>query len=385
MHSYTGKSLRSAGSHLQLPFSLRLKKSEVALLCEQLLKIVPKRRAVLSGKWEKRTVLAKLFYRPFHIRRHLQRETAGCLAMANAGIPTPEVLYTGKTDHASIGVLLFEYLHPISSLREVWNELETPEEKMLLFRQLLDIIAKMHGAGLKQCDLHLDNFFLYNKTLYAIDGASVKQSRNGDSLSQEESLNNLGLLFAQLTTQDCALVEGLFTDYCKARGWDDSPELNEYLQTHIQQQQEWRFKKYFAKNLFRKTDRIIYQRSCRHFLLCMKSAYSLPMTNFLNAPEQLLCSPNSQVQKNDALSEVFRVKINNIDFMVKRYRKKGIYNGILSCCRMSPAAQAWQKAHRDASLDHSAPRPVALLEKRLGPFHGTSFYISECGNITSRT
>jgi hypothetical protein len=285
MHSYTGKSLRSAKSHLKLPFSLRLKKSEVVLLCEHLLKIVPKRRAVLSGKWGNRAVLAKLFYRPFHIRRHLQRETAGCLAIAKAGIHTPEVWYAGKTDHASIGVLLFEYLHPISSLRDVWNGLEAPEEKMFLFRQLLDIIAKMHEAGLKQCDLHLDNFFLHHGTLYAIDGASVKQSRNGHSLSKEESLNNLGLLFAQLTTQDCALVEGLFTNYCKARGWDDSKNLYEYLQKQIEQQQEWRFKKYFAKNLFRKTDKIIYQRSFRHFLLCMKSEHSTALVNFLVASD----------------------------------------------------------------------------------------------------
>ncbi len=107
MHSYTGKTLRKAERHLKLPFSLQLKKSNAVLFCEQLLKIVPKRRAVLSGKWTNREVLAKLFYRTFHINRHLQRETAGCRAMAKAGIPTPELLYAGKTDDGSVGFLLF--------------------------------------------------------------------------------------------------------------------------------------------------------------------------------------------------------------------------------------------------------------------------------------
>ncbi len=373
MHSYTGKALRRANRHLELPFSLRLRKSDIALLCEHLLKIVPKRRAVFSGTWEKQEVLAKLFYRPLHIRRHLQRETAGCQALAKAGIPTPKVLYAGKTDNASVGVLLFEYLHPISSLRDVWNALEFREEKQLLFRQLLDIIAKMHQAGLKQCDLHLDNFFIHHHTLYAIDGASVTRSSNGRPLAKQESLHNLGLLFAQLTTQDCAITIDLFREYLKARAWDDTERIHDDLQSQIQQQQEWRFKKYFARNLFRKTDRVVYQRSFRHFMLCIKSDYSPAMADYLDSLQQLSPLPNSQ--SKNSFSEEFSVQIAGTDFVVTRYRHKGIDKTALSCWRMSPAAHAWQKAHRDASLDQTAPKPVALLEKHFGPFCSTSFYI----------
>lgn len=375
MHSYTGKTLRSANRHLELPFSLRLKKNEAFLLCEHLLKIVPKRRTVLSGKWETQEVLAKLFYRTFHINRHLQRETAGCLAIAKAGIPTPELLYTGKTKDGSVGVLLFEYIHPISSLRDVWNASESPEDKKHLFRQLLDIIAKMHHAGLKQCDLHLDNFFIHNDTLYAIDGASIKQNRNGHSLSKEESLNNLGLLFAQLTTQDYSITGTLFTDYVKARAWDDTARIHEELQRQIQQQLEWRFNKYFAENLFRETDKVVFQRSCRHFMLCKKTEYTTAMESFLDSPEQLLHSPSSQLVNKDAFSEKFRVQIANKEFVVHRYSRKGIYNAALSCFRMSPAAYAWQKAHRDASLDQAATKPIALLEKHFGSFCNISFFI----------
>lgn len=295
--------------------------------------------------------------------------------MARAEIPTPKLLYAGKTENASIGVLLFEYIYPISSLRDVWNTLENPDKKLILFRRLLNIIAKMHQAGLKQCDLHLDNFFIHNDTLYAIDGASVRQNRSGQPLSKEESLNNLGLLFAQLTRQDYSITGTLFKEYIKIRGWDDTNHLHEYLQSQVQQQQEWRFKKYFAKNLFRKTDLVTYQRSFRHFMLCIKSNYSTAMANFLDSPEQLLYSPSSQLVNKDAFSEKFRVQIANKEFIVHRYRRKGIFNAVLSCFRMSPAAYAWQKAHRDASLDHAAARPIALLEKNFGSFCSISFFI----------
>ena len=377
MHSYTGKTLRCAGRHIKLPFSLILGGSEDVLRCEQLLKIVPKRRGVLFGRWGSKPVLAKLFYRLFHIHRHLQREIKGSRAILKAGIPTPELLYAGKTDNSSVGILLFEYIHPIRPLLDVWNTLEGPKEKLVLFRRLIGIIAKMHQAGLKQRDLHLNNFFIHNNEIYAIDGASVKQNRTGYPLRKKESLNNLGLLFAQLTIQDCSIISNLYTEYIKIRGWDNSVHIYKDLQVQTERQRKWRLKKYYGRKLFRETDKVICRRSFTHFMLCMRSDYSPIMARFLDSPDRVLSSSNSQLLKKDDLSEEFRVKIDHQEFVVKKYNEKGVYNGVLPCFWTTRAAHSWQNTHRDFALSHAAPRPVALLEKRFGPFCGTSFFISK--------
>jgi len=378
MHSYTVKTLRREGRELKLPFALALRGSEDVLRCERLLKIVPKRRCVLSGSWGNKSVLVKLFYRPLHVNRHLRREITGSRALSKAGVTTPELLYAGKTQNTSAGVLLFEYLHPIHLLLNVWNTMEDPQEKRVLFRRLTGIIAKMHLAGLKQRDLHLNNFFIHKDKIYAIDAAQVKRNRTGDPLRKKESLANLALLFAQLTIRDCSLVGDLYTEHARICGWRDVDRTYKDLQAHIQRQRKWRLKKFYSKKLFRETEKQICRRSFRQFMLCARSDYSPVMARFLVSPERVLGGPHSQLQKEDNVSEKYRLKIENRELVVRRYYNKGLLRGVRPCFGKTLAARSWKAAHRAFAFDHTTPRPIALVEKRFGPFCGTSFFIYEC-------
>ncbi len=377
MHSYTGKTLRREGRQLKLPFALTLRGSDDVLRCEQLLKIVPKRRGVLSGSWGNKRVLAKLFYRSLHVNRHLRREITGSRALSKAGVSTPELLYAGKAQNTSVGVLLFEYMHSICLIRDVWNKMEGPKEKRVLFRRLTGIIAKMHRAGLKQRDLHLNNFFIHKNKIYAIDAAQVKPNRTGYPLRKKESLVNLALLFAQLTLQDCALVGDLYTEYARIRGWRDMDRTYKDLQVHIERQRKWRLKKFYRKKLFRETDKVICRRSFTHFMLCARSDYSPVMARFLDSPNRVLDDPHSRLQKKDNASEKYRLRIDHRELIVRRYHNKGLLHGFRPCFWKTHAARSWQDAHRAFALDHAAPRPIALLEKRFGPFCATSFFVYE--------
>jgi len=383
MHSYTGKTLRREGRQLKLPFSLTLAGSDDVLCCEQLLKIVPKRRCVLSGSWGNKGVLVKLFYRPLHVRRHLRREKTGSRALSRAGVSTPELLYAGKAQNTPLGVLLFEYLHPISLIRDVWDKMEDPKEKHVLFRRLTGIIAKMHLAGLKQRDLHLNNFFIYKNEIYAIDAAQVKPNKPGYPLRKNESLVNLALLFAQLTVRDCSLVGDLYTEYARTRGWRDVDRTYKDLQVHIERQRKWRLKKFYRNKLFRETEKLICRRSFTHVMLCVRSDYSPVMARLLDSPDRLLDGPHSRLQKKDNTSEKYSLRIEKRELVVRRYHNKGLLRGFRPCFWKTRAARSWQEAHRAFAFDHAAPRPIALLEKRFSPFCGTSFLIYECDSKLS--
>ena len=361
---------------MQLPFSLSLKGSDDVLHCERLLRIVPGRRATFLGKWDKKQVVAKLFYRPLQIHRHLQREAKGIQALLKAGINTANLLYMGKARNTAAGVLLFEYIHPASLLEEVWNATDNIEEKRSLFRKVVLILAKMHEAGIKQQDLHLNNFLIKTHAIYCIDGASIKRNMPGCPLTLPEGLNNLSLFFAQLTLQDCCLVIDIYTDYAKSRGWGNTSDIFVKLQSQIESMRRQRIKKY-VKKLFRESTEIVCRRSFTRFMLCKRAYYTQTMEDFLKNPDRLLDKQNNLLLKRGNTCTVGRIKLQNHDLVVKRYNIKNFGHGLRRSFMATRAAHSWRNAHLLLLLGITTTRPVAMVEKRCGPFRRKAYFISE--------
>jgi len=376
MNSYDEKQLRKAGRGIELPFSLSLEGSDGVLHCERLLRIIPGRRAVLLGKWGKKQVVAKLFYRPLHIDRHLRREVEGTRALLRAGIMTPDLLYVGNAKSATLGVLLFEYIHPASPLEEVWNAIDNTEEKRDLFRQLVLILAKMHQAGLKQQDLHLNNFVMESHAIYSMDGASIKRNKRCHPLKLPESLNNLALLFAQLTLQDSSLVHDLCTDYSESRGWKITDDILVKLQSEIERSRRGRIRRYVRK-LFRESTEIVCRKSFTRFMLCKRINYTQEMKAFLENPDRLLDNQNDLLLKKGNTCTVGRIELDDHDLVVKRYNIKNFGHGLRRSVMATRAAHSWRNAHLLLLLGIATPRPVAMLEKRCGPFRRKAYFISE--------
>ncbi len=376
MNSYNEKRLRKAGRGIELPFSLSLESSDGVLHCERLLRIVPGRRAVLLGKWGKKQVVAKFFYRPLQIDRHVRREVEGTRALLRAGIMTADLLYVGNAKSAAVGVLLFEYIHPASPLEEVWNATENTEEKRDLFRQLVLILAKMHQAGLKQQDLHLNNFLIKSHTIYSIDGASIKRNKRCHSLKVPESLNNLALLFAQLTLQDSSLVHDLYTDYAESRGWKITNDILVNLQLKIERCRRQRIRRY-VKKIFRESTQIVCRKSFTRFMLCKRAHYTHTMEALLENPDRLLDKQNGLLLKRGNTCTVGRIELDGHDLVVKRYNIKSFGHGLRRSVMPTRAAHSWRNAHLLLLLGIPTPRPVAMLEKRCGPFRRKAYFISE--------
>jgi tRNA A-37 threonylcarbamoyl transferase component Bud32 len=376
MTSYNEKPLRKAGRSIELPFSLSLEGSDGVLYCERFLRIVPGRRAVFLGKWGKKQVVAKLFYRPLQIDRHLRREVRGTRALLRAAIVTPNLLYVGSARNTAVGVLLFEYIHPASPLEEVWNATDNIEEKRDLFRQLVLILAKMHQAGLKQQDLHLNNFLVKSHAVYSMDGASIKRNKMDHPLKVPESLNNLALLFAQLTLQDSSLVHDLYTDYSESRGWKITDDILFKLQSKIERSRRRRIRRYMRK-LFRESTEIVCRKSFTRFMLCKRAHYTQSMESFLENPDRLLDKQNNCLLKRGNTCTVGRIKLDDHGLVVKRYNIKNFGHGLRRSFMPTRATHSWRNANLLLLLGIPTPRPVAMLEKRCGPFRRKAYFISE--------
>jgi len=128
MNTYNAKQLRNAGHKINLPFCLSLDGSDDTLNCEKLFNIIPGKRAVLLGTWKNQIIIAKIFFQPLQINRHIRREASGIRSLLKAGVQTPDLLFFGKTKDKGVGVLLFKYIFPSRELGELWNTTENVQK-----------------------------------------------------------------------------------------------------------------------------------------------------------------------------------------------------------------------------------------------------------------
>ncbi len=84
--------LRNSGRNLEVPFRVLLKSdgSSAELVCNKIMRIIPGKRIVCAGEWNKKPVAVKIF---LSAGRHSDREIKGINALKNAGIKTIGLIY----------------------------------------------------------------------------------------------------------------------------------------------------------------------------------------------------------------------------------------------------------------------------------------------------
>jgi tRNA A-37 threonylcarbamoyl transferase component Bud32 len=376
MNLYNGKKLRNSTRKVILPFSLSIDGTQELLTCEKLLNIISGKRAVFLGSWKNQDVVAKLFFQTLKMSRHIRLEATGIQALLKAGILTPDLLFTGKTADKKASVLIFKYIYPSKEVGELWNITQDLKVKRNLIGKLMVILAKMHQAGIKHLDLHLNNFLIKKDEIYTIDGTSIRRNKNSLPLKMEDRIDNLALLFAQFTLPDYFIVNDLYAEYVKISGFKDTSNFYEKLQRKIKRWRRWRIKNYLKLNL-KEYSELICRKSFTRFMLCMR-AYDTPaMTAFLGNPDKRFNDPKSVFLKKGNSSTVIRIKIGNHDLVVKRYNIKNIRHRLRRFLRHSRATHSWKSAHLLLLLGIATPAPVAMLENRFGYFRGKAYFVYE--------
>ena len=375
MHSYNAKQLQKAGRNLKLPFCVYLKGSDKEVICTQLLRIVPKRRAVFLGQWAGEKVVAKLYYQSRHIKRHIHRELSGTSALVNAGIQTAGILFSGHTKDGHIGVLLFEYIDPSLSFEQALKQSGSIEHRQNLLDNLVQIIASMHRNGLLQNDLHFNNFLVKENTIFAIDAASINICNHQCPVAIDKGLKNLAVLFAQLKLPDMHFAQTAFNNYVKTLDLTPSEIMFKVFEYMIAHARKHNIRRYLKK-IFRESTRHIHEHSFSSFMVCNRSFYSPLMAAMLKNPDKALENPQWSELKKGNSSTVSKINIDGTDFVVKRYNIKGLWHRIKRIFMTTRAARSWKNAHRLTALGIKTPIPVAFLEKRIGPFHGVAYFIS---------
>lgn len=369
--------LCEANKKLSFPFLLNLEKEIDSLSCENIKRLLPRRRIVVCGTWKKEKIVAKIFFDIKKAKRDFERELKGANRVLKTNILSPKLLYAGRSSFdKNIYVIVFNRIALARDFSEVWKTCQTPEEKKILLVKLVKIVAGHHRSGLLQSDAHLDNFLVSENKIFTIDCASFRKNTFRKELTKKQSLNNLGLLFAQFKPNENSHIKEIFRAYVDERNWIFTEKLFDKLMRSYIYAHSCRIKKYLKK-IFRECTEFYCKRTWHLILLCKKYFFDSEMERFLNNIEESISNTDVEILKPGRTCTVLRINIGDRCFIVKRYNIKNFWHRLKRCFKTSRAIKSWRNAHHLLCLGIPTARPVAIVENRFGPFCGKSYFIME--------
>lgn len=373
MNTLDASQLINAGRDVKTPFRLLVSRpgvGQVEILVLSVLRLLPARRLVALAEVGGKKVVIKMFLGK-KAGKYILRERTGVLALAQAGVFTPGLLWEGETENGRL--LVFQYLPDGIDLDERWSESLLSGERVKILEMVMKVMSSLHHHGVVQNDIHLENFLLSDGKINTIDGDAVE--RQGESpLAEGASLKNLALFFAQLYPRFDVLIGEALATYESQRGWEMSNSRLQILKQAVIESREIRKRNYIAKT-FRDCTRFLCRHTFKRFEVVERSACSRELADLIEDPDKFIAL--GTILKNGNSSTVALVKLIDRSVVVKRYNIKNYRHGLRRAFRMSRAWLSWANAHRMEFLGIPALRPIAMIENRLGPIRMTAYLITE--------
>lgn len=350
----TAASLRQAGRQPPAQFRIELEDGR-SLDMWRLLRILPGKRLTGVGLLEGQIVLAKLFIAHDGSERHWERERRGIAALDERGVPTPQLL---EADRLKAGghYLLTEF---IADARNPAGAVPPAP--------VFTALGRLHACGLVQEDAHFGNFLLVGDRVLIIDGDAIRPVA-----AAAETTRNLALLLAQIPpAEESAQRDVLLAAY---RAGHPTPKLDmARLAAEIARVRRRRIADYLKKCL-RDCSQFKVERRLDRFAAVVREEAGF-LAPHLADPDRWMESGVPLKRGNTAT--VARVEAGGRQFVVKRYNIKGAGHAVSRCWRPSRAWHAWLEGHRLGFLGITTPRPLALIERRLGPLRGHAWLVTE--------
>lgn len=368
--------LNSAGREVQLPFTVIVTGEEgsFTVTAEKMLRVIPKKRLVCSGKWRDHRIVVKFFLKSRRLRRHFSREKQGAQALAASGVRTPEILFQGRVGPENVKVLAFREISQAEDMLSVWLDRSPDTDRAELQKKMVREIAKLHEAGLKQDDLHLGNFIISRGKIHTIDGDAVDTRGMGKPLCENKSLENLGVFFSQFDTEYDRLSEESFLFYEECRGWPRDTGRYCRLVKKIKKARALRLDRYIRK-VFRDSTAFACHKGWTREWVCCRKAYAMGLDRFISDPDSFI--RQGKILKNGNTATVARIEIEGTAYAVKRYNIKNVRHFFRRFLRNTRARISWRNAHLLTFLGIRTPGPVMFMEERFGPVRSRAFFVTE--------
>lgn len=347
----------------------------------EVVRLVPEKRIVCRCLWsdgnngrEESKVYAKIFIGR-EAGRYADRDKSGVLLLEKANIRTPKLLLDVDLAAHSGRVLIFdEVIDSVNAEQFYANLLATGDQshRFNLMSLLVDELVSHHKAQLIQTDLYLKNFLVQNKTIYTLDGDGVR--RLSPIFKERQKLHNLATLFSKMDVLDDCWISELYERYCSQLALISTPFAEAEIWYLTQKIRRKVASNYADKKVFRTCTDVCVRKDFRHYIaVASQFDFADFSTSFLDSA---LSKKDSNL-KNGNTCTIAKVLIKNASVVVKRYNIKNFWHGLNRALRVSRAATSWANAHRLMISGVATPKPVALLEERLGWFRRRTYFLSE--------
>lgn len=368
------KALQRADSISLEPFQLSLSDTNEPLHCQQMIRIIPGKRLVAFGLWGDKEVVAKLFYGGRKAKQHLARDVAGIDALMQSNVPTPKLLYQGSAAKQRIQIALFEKINDAENLYDLWQEKKESDSFVKLMKKVTIELATQHVLGLLQQDLHLKNFLTTRKQIYTLDGGGIQKFP--DILDKNQSMDNLGLFFAQLGVGSEHLQSSLFKIYAKSRGWRIKQADVDFLKALVIRKNKERWMRY-QKKIMRTCSSFVRVNKLKQSYIYDREYKSNELLDLLQNPEGFFTLPSASMLKDGRSSTVIKVTVNGRELVVKRYNLKNAWHWLRRCLRATRAEVSWRLSQKLRLFGIATAKPVAYVENRFFGFRSTSYFVME--------
>ena len=363
------------GEKTPIPFEVVLNKKSARIRCNEILRFVPGRRAVFSGSWNEKKIVAKFYFKPVRYKKHVKRELEGNGLLEMARVPTASIIHSEFCTGMKAHLLIFEFIQASLSLEKIFKSDShgASDKKHLL--SLIRIIARLHEKGIIHNDLHPDNFLVKDDIIYALDGAAVEQKSN-TPLKTNVSLENLSILLSQVDLSKNDLFYDLVGVYTNIRNFKNVDGIEDKLKKYIAISRKRLTGRYLEK-IYRNSTKILCKKSFSSLILCRREYLTPAMICFLNNPDVAFENPDQSLLKAGNSATVIRHNIDGIELVIKRYNMKNIIHAVRRAFKKTRADISWRSAHLLMKNRINTSRPVAMIEKRFGPFRNKAFFICE--------
>ncbi len=352
---------------VKLPFSIKTNTENFdKITCFEALRILPKRRLVCKAKWQDKTVIVKLFYHSQKRNRDYQREIAGHHALKNFGIKTPPVFWSGSDLSDSIAIVIYEFLNGETLLSYLSSQKKTNTKKKHRFTETIKKIAEMHNQGIMQPDIHPDNFFIAENSIYVIDSGAIESNIK----NQSYLFKNFLLFLAQFPPEYDKNAQNFLRTYQISR---EIPQKPVRMRKKIQKSRIWRLKKY-QKKMTRNCSAFKCKKTSRELFISQRDNFD-HLSNLLPNLDSLI--KQGEMLKKGNQSTVSKVTFDKKTLIIKRYNIKNKLHGIGRAIRPSRAWHAWKNGLTLEFYHIKTPKPLAIYEKRFGPFRSTAYLMME--------
>jgi tRNA A-37 threonylcarbamoyl transferase component Bud32 len=356
---------------ISLPFELVLADGRT-LVCEEILRLLPGRRLVCRARFKDELVLIKLFMGAESCQEASADATA-IRAMMAADITTPalrdEIRIQGKPHVA----LLFDFIPQAHSFRQVWTA-APEEERQALLQKLLKLVAAQHRAGLRQRDFHLNNFLLDARgQLYAIDGGDFVVA--GKPVGKSAAMANLEMLFGHLPRRELQRSAAALQGYCLARGWQDGQRVFARVSRGADAFRHRRARRISRKG-YRNCSEFVVRRK-QNLRICQRRDLPMDELDAWLTTTDLAPLDSDRILKPGNSQTVWQTRLGTREVVVKRYNLKNFLHALRRAFSRSRASRSWENAHRLRAYHVATPRPLAMIEERLGPLRRRAWLITD--------